>query len=57
MWAAANSLGCSTQVLEERYGTWDLHSQVQVVAALTRATKQKAAIRQMKAHGIYALAS
>ncbi len=43
IWAAANFLGCSIKVLENHYGTWDMHSQVEAVAALSRMGKHRAA--------------
>ena len=43
IWSAANYLGCSTKVLEQNYGTWDMHSQVEAVAALSRMSKHRAA--------------
>jgi hypothetical protein len=52
--SATNFLGCSTKVLEERYGTWDLFSQVEVVNALTKAVKQKAAAVQLMEDGLVA---
>lgn len=54
IWSAANFLGCSTKVLEERYGTWDLFSQVEVVNALTKAAKQKTAAVQLMKDGLIA---
>jgi integrase len=49
---AANFLGCSITIMQERYGTWDPLSMYSAIDALTNAKKLKEAARRAKAEGI-----
>ena len=48
LWGAANFIGCSTKVLEERYGTWDFHTQVEAVGALSTMGRHRQAQRMLR---------
>ncbi len=51
-WIAADFLGCSTEVLVERYGTWDNLGLYEAAQALCRGAKQKAAMARAEADGV-----
>jgi len=52
LWVAADRLGISPRVCEERYGTWDNLSIQEATLALCRGTKQKEAMRRAAKEGV-----